>query len=123
MIVNDIRISGHDFDVTEAMKELLQKKFDRLLKHYGHFITDVEVLMKIANDHRNIAEANVNVPDKTINASASSNDMYKSIDEMLHKLKTQLEKYKETHLGHKGEERIAEQLKDEEAAEAAAEAG
>lgn len=113
MTVNDIRISGHDFEVTEAMKKILHKKFERLLKHYGHFITDVEVLMKIANDHRNIAETNVHVPDKTINASASTDDMYKSIDEMVNKVKVQLEKYKETHLSHKGEERMAEQLNDE----------
>jgi ribosomal subunit interface protein len=113
MNVDDIIISGDDFDVSDAIKELIYKKYDRLLNHYGHFITNIEIILKIANDHSNIAESNVSVPEKKINASASTDDMYKSIDDMIAKLKIQLEKYKEQHFGHGREERVAEQFKDE----------
>ena len=113
MTVDDIVISGDNFEASDAMKDLVHKKYSRVLKHYGHFITDIEVILKIANDHRNIAESNVNVPEKKINASASTEDMYKSIDEMIDKLKVQLEKYKEMHFGHGREERVAEQFKEE----------
>jgi ribosome-associated inhibitor A len=112
MTIDDIVITGDNFETTDAMKELTLKKYDRLLKHYGHFITDIEIILKVT-DHRNIAESNVNVPDKQINASASSEDMYKSIDETIHKLKVQLEKYKELHFGHKQEESASQQFKEE----------
>lgn len=117
MTHNDIQISGHDIEVTQAIQDIIHKKFERLLNHYGHFITSAEVLLKIDNDHRNIAESNVAVPDKTINASASTDDMYKSIDEMVNKLKTQLEKYKEVHLGHQKAVRAEQQHRHEEVEE------
>lgn len=100
MTIDDLVLAGDNFEITPALQELSHKKFSRLIKHYGHFITDIEVLLKIDNDHRNIAEANVNVPEKQLNASATTNDMYKSLDNMLAKLKQQLEKYKEQHFGH-----------------------
>ena len=121
MTVDDIVISGHNFESSDALNEIIHKKFKRLLNHYGHFITDIEVILKIDNEHRNIAESNVHVPEKQINASASTDDMYKSVDEMIHKLEVQLEKYKEIHFGHKKEQRIEQQIKNaEDAAERAA---
>lgn len=111
MTIDDIVISGDNFETTDAMKELILKKYTRLLKHYGHFITDIEIILKLA-DHRNIAESNINVPEKKINAKATSDDMYKSVDEMLHKSKVQLEKYKELHFGHGKEEKTAQQFEE-----------
>lgn len=111
MTIDDIVISGDNFEVTDAMKELIHKKFSRLLNHYGHFITDIEIILKIS-DHHNIAEANMNVPEKHITAKASTEDMYKSFDEMIQKAKVQLEKYKEIHLGHKQEEKSAQQFEE-----------
>ena len=113
MTVNDIVISGHNYTLTAAMEELLRTKMERLLKHYGHFTTSIELLLRINNDD-NIAEANVLVRDVSINASAKSDDMYKSIDDMIHKLKVQLEKYKETHLGHQKQQREVQNHKLEE---------
>ena len=114
MTIDDLVLTGDNFEITSSLQELAHKKFNRLIKHYGHFITDIEVLLKIDNDHRNIAEANVNVPDKQLNASASTGDMYKSLDEMIAKLKQQLEKYKEQHFGHQKEQRFEQHIKEEE---------
>jgi ribosomal subunit interface protein len=113
MTIDDIVITGDNFETTAAMEELIHKKFNRLLNHYGHFMTDMEIILKIDNDHRNISEVNVNVPEKKLNASASTDDMYKSLDEMIHKLKTQLEKYKELHFGHQKEQRAEQAYKEE----------
>jgi len=114
MTIDDLVLAGHNFEITPSLHEIVHKKFQRLLKHYGHFITDIEVLLKIDNDHRNIAETNLNVPEKQLNASAITSDMYKSIDEMIAKIKQQLEKYKEQHFGHQKEQRLDQQIKIEE---------
>jgi ribosomal subunit interface protein len=105
MTITDIVISGDNFKSSTALDDIIHKKFERLLSHYGHFMTDVEVILKIDSDGSEIAEANVNVHDKQINASASTDDMYKSVDEMTYKLKIQLEKYKELHLSHQKKHR------------------
>ena len=114
MIIDDLVLAGHNFEITPSLEELTHKKFARLLKHYSHFITDIEVVLKIDNDFRNIAETNVNVPEKQLHASASTDDMYKSIDEMVHKIKQQLEKYKEQHFGHQKEQIFEQQIKNAE---------
>ena len=114
MTIDDLVLAGHNFEITPALQELVNKKFNRLINHYGHFMVDTEVLLKIDNDHRNIAEVNINVPDKQLNASATTGDMYKSLDEVLAKVKQQLEKYKELHFGHQKEQRFEQQVKTEE---------
>lgn len=100
MNIDELVIEGHNFEITPSLQEIIHKKINRLLKHYGHFITNIEILLKIDNDHRNIAEIKINLQGKQLNASASTHDMYKSIDEMIIKIKPQLEKYKELHFGH-----------------------
>ena len=100
MNIDELILAGHNVEITPALQAIIHKKINRLLKHYSHFITDIEVLLKIDNDHCKIAEINVNVQSKQLNASSSTYDMYKSIDEMIIKIKPQLEKYKELHFGH-----------------------
>lgn len=117
MTIDDIIISGQHFETTDALKDLIHKKFDRLLKHYGNFITDIEIILKCTNEHQQIAEVNVHVPEKQINASASTDDMYKSVDEMILKVKVQLEKYKATHNGH-GKDSVKHLVEPEEVLEA-----
>ncbi len=100
MNINELVLAGHNVEITPSLQEVVYKKIARLLKHYGHFITNIEILLKIENEHLNIAEINMNVRGKHLNASAGTHDMYKSIDEMIVKVKPQLEKYKELHFGH-----------------------
>ena len=104
MHIDELVLAAHNFEISPSLQEIVYKKIHRLLKHYGHFITDIEILLKIDNSHSNIAEININVQKKQLNASASTNDMYKSIDDMLIKIKPQLEKYKELHFGHHREQ-------------------
>lgn len=56
---------------------------------------------KLEDDANQVAELNVKMLTKPLNATAISGDMYSSIDDMADKLKVQLEKYKQTHAGHK----------------------
>lgn len=100
MIIDEIVITGDNFECTEAMNSLVQKKFERLLKHYGHYIQSANILLKLDAKQREIAEINIVVKDEHMNASANTEDMYKSIDEVMDRIKTQLERYKEIHANH-----------------------
>ncbi len=106
MNIDELVLTGHNIEITPALQEIVHKKINRLLKHYGHLITDIEIMLKIDSHHRNIAEININVQGKQLHASANHHDMYKSIDDMIIKTKSQLEKYKALHFGHQKEQRL-----------------
>jgi ribosomal subunit interface protein len=115
--VNDINIKGVKFEITDAIETLIRNEFESVLDHYARYINGrIDVYLKTdhktPNDNKThklpnqnmtneIAEVSVEVLTKTITATAATDDMYRSIDEMVHKLKAQLEKYKQTHAGHK----------------------
>lgn len=88
-----IQYTGHNFEVTNAIRDHVEKKIARL-KTTTDKITNIHVIMEV-NKLRQIAEANIAVPGTTINAKAESEDMYKTIDLLVDKLNVQLTKYKE----------------------------
>ena len=93
-----IEISGHQIDVTPALRDYVQTKFDKLERHSdqlldGHVILSVEKLQKKA-------EATFNLSGHTIHAESSAEDMYAAIDTLLDKLDRQLLKHKEKITNH-----------------------
>jgi putative sigma-54 modulation protein len=98
----DIKFTGQNIEITDALKEIATKKITKnIIKHYTKWITNgIDVIIKIDNNDAQIAEMNVHVHEKTLNATAKTDDIYKSIDEMIHKMEVQLEKFKGKNLGH-----------------------
>ncbi len=87
-------ITGHNMDVTESLRELTEKKLQKLESHADN-IDSVEVTLQVENLTQ-IAKANVDIPGcKVFHASAESKDMYKSIDLLVGKIKNQIDRYKE----------------------------
>ena len=82
---------------SELLHKFIQNKLSKLEKLAR--VTDIEVILDVDNI-RHIAEANVFVPNKVINAKAESEDMYKSIDLLQEKLTRQMIKYKEKFSDH-----------------------
>lgn len=97
----DITFTGHDVEVTEALKKLTTEKMHKLEKHFDH-ITNISVILSVQKLDQ-IAEATVNVPGNQLFAKATSQDMYKSIDQLVDKLDTQVKKYKEKMKDHSGQ--------------------
>ena len=89
----EINFTGHNIEVTTALKNYTKEKFDKL-EHFDklspiHVVLGVEKLIQTA-------EATLSVPPKAeIHASASSENMYEAIDELADKLNRQLLKHKE----------------------------
>lgn len=94
-----IQIDGQGITVTPALRELAIKKIERELSHFEK-ITNVHITLKTeSNEHS--ANANVSIPGIVINAHAQSDDMYKTIDMMVHNLNAQLTKHKEKLKAHR----------------------
>jgi len=93
------QMTGHNVDLTPALKEFTEKKIEKL-NAYADTITSTHITFNI--EHLNqIVEAQLTVPGNTIHAKAESDNMYTAIDAMIDKLMRQLKKYKEKHTDHR----------------------
>lgn len=97
--MTQIAFTGHNIEVTDAIKELVAHKFEKVQRHFDH-ITSAQVTIHLERGD-NIAEITISVPGQQLHAKASSDDMYKSIDEMMKKLDHQVVKYKEKISSHR----------------------
>lgn len=90
-----INISGHHVDVTDALRDYISSKLERLTRHYDN-ITNVQVTLNVEKQ-RQLAEANLHVTGANFAASSEHDDMYAAIDLLSDKLDRQLVKHKEKH--------------------------
>ncbi|MBA6412996.1 ribosome-associated translation inhibitor RaiA [Parahaliea sp. F7430] len=93
-----INVSGHHVDVTPPMRDFVDKKFERLQRHYDQ-ITNTEVTLTVDKLIQK-AEATIFIAGGEIFAAAESDDMYAAIDALTSKLDRQLIKHKEKARGH-----------------------
>ncbi|MBD8527165.1 ribosome hibernation-promoting factor, HPF/YfiA family [Pseudomarimonas arenosa] len=97
-----IEISGHQIDVTPALRDYVQNKLSKLERHAdklldGHVILSVDKLEQKA-------EGTINLAGRTLHADSVAEDMYAAIDLLADKLDRQVLKYKEKlHDHHRGE--------------------
>ena len=94
----NINISGQNIEVTDALRDLTLTKFEKIQRHFDH-ITNVHINFH-AKKMQHTVEATIHVPGEEIFAKATENDMYKALDEMIHKLDRQVKKYKEKLTNH-----------------------
>ena len=87
---NDIIISGLNMDLTDAIKNMVRAKVEKLFDHEGHIMRlRVELEYnphKTTHEKEFIAKGHLEVSGRSHNAHAETNNLYKSIDEMVHKL-------------------------------------
>lgn len=88
-----INIAGKGIDLTDALKKRVE---DGLISLDNFFYPDTiaNVVLK-TEKNRHIAEFTIPVKNNTIRIEAESEDMYKSIEEGLAKVETQIKKYRE----------------------------
>ncbi len=92
------QISGQRLDVTQAMREYVKEKLQRVAGHHDR-ITTVHVILK-AESHLKIADATMHLASgKTIHADAQHEDMYAAIDLLADRLDKQVRRHKDRTLG------------------------
>lgn len=88
-----LSVTGHHVDVTTSMKVYVEKKLDRVVRHFDHVI-DVHCILTVEKlEHK--AEATVLVNGATIYADAIHGNMYAAIDSLADKLDRLVKKHKE----------------------------
>ncbi|MBE5315653.1 MAG: ribosome-associated translation inhibitor RaiA [Xanthomonadales bacterium] len=91
-------ISGHQIDVTAALREYVETKLARLERHFDHLL-DVHVILSVDKlDHK--AEATLHAAGRHIHAESVAESMYAAIDLLADKLDRQVLKHKEKLTDH-----------------------
>lgn len=88
-----VRITGRHVDITAALRRYIESRMKRL-ERYEPKLGDVQVILGVEK-YRHTAEANLTVNGVSVQAKASTREMYASIDELLDKVTRQVSKRKE----------------------------
>ncbi len=94
-----INISGHHVEVTQALKDYVQSKVDKLERHFDN-ITNVQVTLTVEKLIQK-AEATIHASGAELHANSENDDMYAAIDSLTDKLDRQLLKHKEKMSNHR----------------------
>jgi len=90
-------ISGHHLELTPAIREYVQNKLDRIIRHFDHVI-DIAVILGVEKpsekDKRQRAEVNLRLRGNVIHVESFAVDLYAAIDTLIDKLDRQVLKYK-----------------------------
>lgn len=89
----NITITGKDLKATEAIKDYIEKKIERLEKYFDTDDLDVKAMIKVERELQ-IAEISASYKGGSFRAVAESKDLYASIDEDIDILERQIRKAK-----------------------------
>ena len=99
-----INVSGHHIEVTNSLRQYVEKKLERLERHY-YQVTNVHAILRVEKQGQK-AEATIRIQGGDIFAEAESDDLYAAIDMLVDKLDRQLIKQKEKMKDHKARDTI-----------------
>jgi putative sigma-54 modulation protein len=88
-----ITFKGKHIEVTDALRNYIEKRFNKIERHFDH-ILEVIVTLSVEKN-RQIVEAILQTGRALIRAEEETDDMYASIDKVVDKLDKQIQKYKE----------------------------
>lgn len=94
----NIKVTGLHLDVTQALRQYVQSKLDRINRHVDDLI-EVSVILSVDKLVQKV-EANAHLAGKDIHVEATDMDMYAAIDLLADKLDRQVIKFKEKHSNH-----------------------
>lgn len=93
-----LNLTGHHVEVTPALRGYVQKKLERIVRHFDQVI-DVHCVLTVEK-LRQKAEATLHVRGCAIHADATDPNMYAAIDMLADKLDRCVKKHKEKRADH-----------------------
>ena len=87
-----INVNGHHIDITEGMRSIAEKKFNKLSKRFDSIDT-INITVKVERKEQHIEAKAIYLGD-SVSVSSSDNDYYAAIDQAAKKLTKSLESRK-----------------------------
>ena len=94
-----LNVTGHHVEVTASLRGYVEKKLERIGRHFDQVI-DVHCVLTVEK-LRQKAEATLHVSGSAIHADATEEDMYAAIDLLADKLDRCIKKHKEKRTAHR----------------------
>ena len=96
----NINYTWRKADRSDAIEDLLDEKLEKLEKHSDH-VDEIHVVFETHGKQEHSVKITAHLHGTEINAHASAEDMYKAVDDVAHKLITQVEKFKSKIIDHR----------------------
>lgn len=94
-----INLTGHHVEITDALRQYVTNKIERLERHFD-YVTNVHVVLSVEKlQHK--AEATMHMSGADVFADSVDEDMYAAIDGLVDKLDRQVKKHKEKLKDHR----------------------
>ena len=103
-----INITGHHVEVTEALRDYVNSKMDRVIRHCDN-VTDVHCILSVQKLQQK-AEATLHVSGAKLHAESIAEDMYAAIDGLTDRLDRQVKKHQEKLTDHHAREAHKQRL-------------
>ena len=94
-----INLTGHHVEITDALRQYVTNKIERLERHFD-YVTNVHVVLSIEKLQQK-AEATMHISGADVFADSVHEDMYAAIDGLVDKLDRQVKKHKEKLKDHR----------------------
>jgi putative sigma-54 modulation protein len=94
----NVQVSGHQIEVTQAIRDYVLSKLERIQRHFDQVI-DINVILSVQKLKQK-AEISVHMRGKDIHVESDDEDMYAAIDLMMDKLDRQIIKHKDKAYSH-----------------------
>lgn len=94
----NVQVSGHHVELTQAIREYVMSKLERVQRHFDQVI-DINVVLSVQKLKQK-AEISVHMRGKDIHVESDDADMYAAIDLMMDKLDRQVIKHKQKAYSH-----------------------
>jgi len=97
-----LSVTGHHIEVTPALRGYVEKKLERITRHFDQ-VLDVHCVLTVEKLEQK-AEATLHVSGSSIHADAIDPNMYAAIDALADKLDRCVKKHKEKRSDHRAAE-------------------
>lgn len=97
---HDVIVTGRHIELTEAMKTIVHEKVEKLFAHEERIIrlrVELEYNKNVSNQDEYIAKGHIEINGPPLILKVESDDLYKSIDEMVTKLDRKLRRRARLH--------------------------
>lgn len=94
-----INLTGHHVEITDALRQYVTNKIERLERHFD-YVTNVHVVLSVEKLQQK-AEATMHMSGADVFADSVHEDMYAAIDGLVDKLDRQVKKHKEKLKDHR----------------------
>ena len=98
----NLNIQGHHVELTDALRNFISGKIERLSRHMDDLI-DIDIILSVSK-HEHKAEGRIHVSGADMFAEDTKMDMYAAIDGLVDKLDRQINKHNGKRHDHHAQE-------------------